>query len=641
MQTGGEPGLAGVIVDLYLDADSDGNAEPNGEDGAKLATFTTLSDGNYSFSNLAPGDYFLVFTAPAGYSLTSQDEGSDDTVDSDANVSNGFTAVTTLVSGENDTSWDAGLYAPASISNFAWVDTNGDGLQTEGEPGLAGVIVDLYLDADGSGDADPGGLDGSRLATFTTSGDGNYIFENLAPGDYFLVFTAPDGYSLTSQDEGSDDTVDSDANVSNGFTAVTTLVSGENDTRWDAGFNAAEPVGDVCGDFPLMIMIDDLSTPGVDVLVIDDQAANSEFTWGGETFVATHSDRRSTRADFVEFRGSTDDFSYVRLSARSRDASGTRGPDIRISGAFRSRSGGTIDAFATNGCITVETGQNYNLVSPIGGTTRGSVDFYEQVDPDNRAFGDSDGDETTNTLEGFRQQGRRTRFRGRTSQQFVPTAGEVSLTKQVRVSHPNGRKVTTLSAGGVIHSAADSLSPLWESEYIGLGLVQGFFTGNSLDTSPTLVPRETENLLGSSHSSPASNLHVTAHQHVQSHHQLPNLSWDTSNAISELMAELGKSSFGLERSVLSPFDLSPSARQSMQVDSMLRSGSSELGQLEGQDLVDSADADAIFRGLVAPDEEGFKDRATLDWGIHKLLLEEDADFLDELLAERLRDEHQE
>jgi hypothetical protein len=79
--------------------------------GEVLATTTTDANGYYLFAGLMPGEYKVLFVAPDGYVFSLQDQGLDDLLDSDAN-SMGYTVCTTLVSGENDLSWDAGLYMP-------------------------------------------------------------------------------------------------------------------------------------------------------------------------------------------------------------------------------------------------------------------------------------------------------------------------------------------------------------------------------------------------------------------------------------------------------------------------------------------------------------------------------------------------
>lgn len=54
-----------------------------------------------------------------------------------------------------------------SVGDKVWVDENGNGRQDEGEPGIPGVVLDIY---------DP---EGNKIGTTTTDEDGNYTFENL------------------------------------------------------------------------------------------------------------------------------------------------------------------------------------------------------------------------------------------------------------------------------------------------------------------------------------------------------------------------------------------------------------------------------------------------------------------------------
>jgi hypothetical protein len=112
----------------------------------------------------------------------------------------------------------------AALGDFVWGDTDGDGIQDAGEPGIANVTVEL-LDA---------GM--TVIATTMTAADGSYSFTGLTPGDYFVRFVKPDGYDFTTQDAGADDGLDSDADPLTGKTTLITLSPGETDNTIDAGF---------------------------------------------------------------------------------------------------------------------------------------------------------------------------------------------------------------------------------------------------------------------------------------------------------------------------------------------------------------------------------------------------------------------
>jgi cysteine-rich repeat protein len=212
IQDVGELGVNGVTVLL-------------GDSGGIIDTTVTSGNGNYSFSGLIAGTYLVQFVAPAGAVFSPQDQGGDDAVDSDANAS-GLTAPIALAAGENDTTVDGGIFFPASLGDFVWNDLDGDGIQDGGEPGVAGVTVALKDASD------------TIIATNTTDANGSYSFNGLNPGEYKVTFSGiPSGFEFTVQNAGGDDTVDSDANPSNGTTQIVTLASGENNPTLDAGIS--------------------------------------------------------------------------------------------------------------------------------------------------------------------------------------------------------------------------------------------------------------------------------------------------------------------------------------------------------------------------------------------------------------------
>lgn len=120
----------------------------------------------------------------------------------------------------------------AAIGDYVWYDMNLNGIQDDGEQGVGSVIVQLM------------DCQGNVLDETTTTSNGYYLFDNLFPGDYNIYFVLPDGYEFTLQDQGADDAVDSDADVSTGLTVCTNLEAGEHDMTWDAGIY--RPVQDGC-----------------------------------------------------------------------------------------------------------------------------------------------------------------------------------------------------------------------------------------------------------------------------------------------------------------------------------------------------------------------------------------------------------
>ncbi|NJN72124.1 MAG: hypothetical protein HC799_04555 [Limnothrix sp. RL_2_0] len=215
IQDAGEEGIAGATVELVGDVDGDGDID--------TLTTTTDANGNYSFDGLTPGDYTVNFSTPNGFTESSPANiGGNDAIDSD-----GVSVSTTLDAGENDPTLDSGFYNLASLGDKVFEDVNRNGVQDDGEAGIPGAAVELYICVDGS-------PSGTAVATTTTDADGNYSFDGLIPGEYIVKFITPDGFTQTTANVG-DDAADSDAGVG-GLTGCYTLESGENETTVDAGF---------------------------------------------------------------------------------------------------------------------------------------------------------------------------------------------------------------------------------------------------------------------------------------------------------------------------------------------------------------------------------------------------------------------
>ena len=238
-----EPGVQGVTVTLF-----DGNGDPVTDmAGNPVGPEVTDGNGNYLFEDLPPGDYYVVFdlaTLPTGYDVTGRNATNDqqpaasDQADSDGHPTTGRTPTTDeLAGGEEDLTLDLGIVAPVSVGDRVWVDENSDGIQgvPADEPGVEGVTVMLFK-ADGTPVTD---MNGNPVGPEVTDSDGNYLFENLPPGDYYVQFdlgTLPDGYGVTRQDSGSDDAKDSDADPTTGQTDDTGfLVSNSHDPSLDMG----------------------------------------------------------------------------------------------------------------------------------------------------------------------------------------------------------------------------------------------------------------------------------------------------------------------------------------------------------------------------------------------------------------------
>jgi hypothetical protein len=225
IQDAGEPGIAGVMMAITK---ADGSAVTN-VFGVAVTTTTTDIDGLYVFANLPVGSYKVTVTDPAGYVATTALAGSDRAVDS----STGNATSTNLTTdGASDMTLDFGFVSPyVSVGNLVWFDTDKDGIQDAGEPGLAGVTLSITK-ADGSAVTN---VFNQPVTTTTTNSSGLYLFDNLPFGSYKVTATNPTGYDTTTALAGSDRAVDS----STGNATSTNLTTdGASDMTLDFGFTA-------------------------------------------------------------------------------------------------------------------------------------------------------------------------------------------------------------------------------------------------------------------------------------------------------------------------------------------------------------------------------------------------------------------
>jgi hypothetical protein len=214
--------MSGATVQIYDSGDT------------LIGTTVTAGDGTYSFTTLSPGDYYVKFTPLATYSFVFRDQGTDDTVDSDADQTTGKTITFTLTSGSTSTTFDAGLAILATIGDFAWGDTSEDGIQDGGETGVAGTLIRLY---DPGANGTVGDDDDSFLYSTASDSAGAFQFSVVA-GDYYFEVVPASGYTFSPLDVGGNDAVDSDVDPATGWTAKFTVVANTDDLTIDVGLIA-------------------------------------------------------------------------------------------------------------------------------------------------------------------------------------------------------------------------------------------------------------------------------------------------------------------------------------------------------------------------------------------------------------------
>jgi hypothetical protein len=233
IQDPGESGIPGVTV--YADINGDGSFNAAEEPSA-----VTDGSGAYTIGNLVPGTYtarVVPSTLPAGLVQTYDLNGPVD-----------HAATFSLSASEARIDVDFGYTARATLGDFVWHDTNANGQQDGGEPGIGGVEVTVY-----------NAVNDTVAGTAVTDSNGFYAFGELLPGTYYVVFEAPSGHLPTRADQGADAS-DSDAHPVTGRTANVTLTGGQTVLTLDAGFYLPGAIrgavwvdenGDDSGDSPL------------------------------------------------------------------------------------------------------------------------------------------------------------------------------------------------------------------------------------------------------------------------------------------------------------------------------------------------------------------------------------------------------
>lgn len=149
----GEPGIPGVTVTLSTGPQTQ-----------------TDANGDYSFINLPPGDYYVNETNLDGWTSTTSD------------------SVQVTLDMNEDEMVNFGDAQVGEIKGTVWNDADKDGIWDSNEVGIWGVTVSLY-DASNN-----------FVAETTTDYDGNYIFENLIPGDYTVIETNLPGWTSSTPD---------------------------------------------------------------------------------------------------------------------------------------------------------------------------------------------------------------------------------------------------------------------------------------------------------------------------------------------------------------------------------------------------------------------------------------------------------
>ncbi|MEM7132622.1 MAG: SdrD B-like domain-containing protein [Chloroflexota bacterium] len=215
--------LSNIGVSLFEDIGCNGVA-----DGDALQTLESTSAGQYLFTDLN--------VALAGSTQQTCYVTEVDATDTDLNgctLPPGQTNLPSELTTDQPDDLDVDFpFAEPAIDTFTlgdrvWYDTDLDGVQDAGEPGMPNITVTLFDAPDCSGNV--------VGAPQTTNGDGAYQFGNLPAGDYSIKFTnLPDGWQISPKEVVAGiELNDSDADVTTA--CIDTINLTEDDPNQDVG----------------------------------------------------------------------------------------------------------------------------------------------------------------------------------------------------------------------------------------------------------------------------------------------------------------------------------------------------------------------------------------------------------------------
>ena len=179
----GDIDLSGVTVKLV---DPSGNV---------VATTTTDTDGNYSFTGLSDGTYTVQVDKTGPLADTEQTEDPSGQADSRSR------AITFTRSDPDVINVNFGYAEDYTVSGTVYYDKDRSETLNNSEPGFDGITVKLL------------GEDGQVVATTTTKADGTYSFAKLPAGKYTVKVEPSDLLKKLEQTEDPDGTKDNTSGV--------------------------------------------------------------------------------------------------------------------------------------------------------------------------------------------------------------------------------------------------------------------------------------------------------------------------------------------------------------------------------------------------------------------------------------------
>ncbi|MEN1678763.1 MAG: SdrD B-like domain-containing protein [Planctomycetota bacterium] len=201
----GEEPIAGVTLTLLLDG------EPTGK------SAITNEQGFYQFTDLAPGKYTVIESQPAGYYDGKDTPGST----GGTAAVNDVIAEIMLAFGDNSVENNFGELLGGSIAGRVHASTGPDCDFDSPDILLEGVTIEL-LDAAGA-----------VIETTTTDANGEYLFDNLRPGEYSVREVQPTSYNGTPLFDGSERAGSAGGAVSNDLITGIVIGSEQDAVRYD------------------------------------------------------------------------------------------------------------------------------------------------------------------------------------------------------------------------------------------------------------------------------------------------------------------------------------------------------------------------------------------------------------------------
>lgn len=149
------------------------------DNGTVVATAQTNKLGQYDFTGLAPGNYYVKFTSQSfvGYNAV-PDGGNSIVQQASKGINDSYAQTPVFALTYNDVLEKSfGVYVPSTVSGFALDDANQNGIYDNREAKIANVTITL-TDADGNSLTD---VYGNPIAPVLTDANGNYSFTNVRP----------------------------------------------------------------------------------------------------------------------------------------------------------------------------------------------------------------------------------------------------------------------------------------------------------------------------------------------------------------------------------------------------------------------------------------------------------------------------